>query len=67
MDLFVAGHVHIYQRFYPLRMHPYGPKVRGEGCGLSQSNITLRFSNVSTEAFENLGESDRLYRDLHRI
>jgi hypothetical protein len=54
MDLFVAGHVHIYQRFYPLRMHPYGPKVRGEGCGLSQSNITSRFSNVSTEAFESL-------------
>ena len=25
VDLHIAGHVHIYQRFFPLRMNPYGP------------------------------------------
>ena len=27
VDLHIAGHVHIYQRFYPLRSSPYGPKA----------------------------------------
>ena len=26
-DLFIAGHIHIYQRFYPLRTSPYGPNA----------------------------------------
>ena len=27
VDLHIAGHVHIYQRFYPLRSSPYGPNA----------------------------------------
>jgi hypothetical protein len=26
-DLFMAGHIHVYQRFYPLRSSPYGPNA----------------------------------------
>ena len=26
-DIFFAGHVHTYQRFYPLRTSPYGPNA----------------------------------------
>ena len=27
VDLHIAGHVHIYQRFFPLRTSPYGPSA----------------------------------------
>ena len=26
-DLFIGGHIHVYQRFYPLRSSPYGPNA----------------------------------------
>ena len=27
IDLHIAGHIHTYQRFYPIRMNPFGPKL----------------------------------------
>ena len=55
-DLFLAGHIHIYQRFYPLRMDRYGPNAS------KPNNIPadVDFECASTETGPDYAHSDGL-------
>jgi hypothetical protein len=45
-DLFFAGHIHVYQRFFPLRTGPYGPNASRP----NNEPADIDFACASTEA-----------------
>lgn len=57
IDLHVGGHIHTYQRFFPLRMNPMGPVINSSSHKLIPNNLPadVDFDCVSTSAEQTTG------------